>query len=107
MEYINKNYSIALMIDQRVSEGEKIKFFGKQALTTTLPAQLAIKFDLSIVPVFIERKKNDEFKIKFYNEIIARNFKNKIELTEKLNNLLEKMIKYKPYQWIWSHNRWK
>ena len=107
IEYIKRDYSIALMIDQRVSEGEKIKFFGKQALTTTLPAQLAIKFNLSIVPVFIERKKNDEFKIKFYNEIIARNFKNKIELTEKLNDLLEKMIKYKPYQWIWSHNRWK
>ena len=107
IEYIKRDYSVALMIDQRVSEGEKIKFFGKQALTTTLPAQLAIKFDLSIVPVFIERKTNDEFKIKFYNEIIARNFKNKIELTEKLNNLLEKMIKYKPNQWIWSHNRWK
>ena len=45
------------MIDQRVSEGEKINFFGKQAFTTTLPAQLAIKFNLGIVPVFIERKK--------------------------------------------------
>ena len=43
IKYIKKNYSIALMIDQRVSEGEKINFFGKQALTTTLPAQLAIK----------------------------------------------------------------
>ncbi len=107
IEYIKRDYSVALMIDQRVSEGEKINFFGKQALTTTLPAQLAIKFDLSIVPVFIERKNNDEFKIKFYNEIIARKYKNKLELTEKLNDLLEKMIQYKPDQWIWSHNRWK
>ena len=43
IEYIKKNYSIALMIDQRVSEGEKINFFGKKALTTTLPAQLSNK----------------------------------------------------------------
>ena len=107
MEYLKKNYSIALMIDQRVSEGERVNFFGKPALTTTLPAQLAIKFDLSIVPVFIERNENDQFKIKFYSEIRARKFENKFQLTEKLNNLLEDMILYKPDQWIWSHNRWK
>ena len=107
IEYIKKNYSIALMIDQRVSEGERVNFFGKPALTTTLPAQLAIKFDLSIVPVFIERNENDQFKIKFYSEIRARKFENKFQLTEKLNNLLEDMILYKPDQWIWSHNRWK
>ena len=107
MEYLKKNYSIALMIDQRVSEGERVNFFGKPALTTTLPAQLAIKFDLSIVPVFIERRENDQFKIKFYSEIIARKYDNKFQLTEKLNNLLEDMILYKPDQWIWSHNRWK
>ena len=107
MEYLKKNYSIALMIDQRVSEGERVNFFGKPALTTTLPAQLAIKFDLSIVPVFIERKENDQFKIKFYSEIIPRKYENKFQLTEKLNNLLEDMILYKPDQWIWSHNRWK
>ena len=95
------------MIDQRVSEGERVNFFGKPALTTTLPAQLAIKFDLSIVPVFIERREYDQFKIKFYSEIIARKYDNKFQLTEKLNNLLEDMILYKPDQWIWSHNRWK
>ncbi len=107
IDYIKKDYSVALMIDQRVSEGEKINFFGKPALTTTLPAQLAIKFNLPIIPVFIERKKNDEFKIKFYNQIDVRNFKDKFELTEKLNKILEEMIIYKPDQWIWSHNRWK
>jgi len=46
IEYIKKNHSIALMIDQRVSEGEKIYFFNYPALTTTLPAQLAIKYKL-------------------------------------------------------------
>ena len=43
---IKKKHSIALMIDQRVSEGEKINFFDEPALTTTLPAQLSIKFNL-------------------------------------------------------------
>ena len=107
IEYLKKGYSVALMIDQRVSEGEKIDFFGKSALTTTLPAQLALKFDLSIIPVFIERDKNDNFKIRFYKEIVAREFDNKFDLTKKLNKIMEEMIVYNPNNWIWTHNRWK
>jgi KDO2-lipid IV(A) lauroyltransferase len=105
--YIKKNHSIALMIDQRISEGEKINFFGVPAFTTTLPAQLAIKYNLAIIPVFIERIKDDKFKIDFEREINPRNFENKTKLTQELNKVLEKMIIKNPSQWIWTHNRWK
>ena len=107
IDYIKKNYSIALMIDQRVSEGEKINFFGKTALTTTLPAQLSIKFNLNIVPVFIKRSRDGKFNIEFQKAIVPNNFKNKIDLTKELNRILEKMIVRNPNQWIWTHNRWK
>ena len=106
IEFIKKDYSIALMIDQRVSEGEKVDFFNQPALTTTLPAQLSIKFNLSIVPVFIERDKN-KFIIKFHDEISPSDYRDKIDLTKKLNNEIEKMIQKNPKEWIWSHNRWK
>ena len=107
IEFIKKDMSIALMIDQRVSEGEKINFFGKPALTTTLPAQLSIKYNLPIIPVFIERTFENNFKIKFYKEIYSGDQDNKIVLTEKLNRVLENMIIDKPNEWIWTHNRWK
>ena len=107
IEYLKKNYSIALMIDQRVSEGDKIIFFGEKALTTTLPAQLSLKFNLNIVPVFIERTKQNNFNIEFLEPIKWNKFKNKIELSEALNRTLEKMIIRNPNQWIWTHNRWK
>ena len=107
IEYIKNNHSIALMIDQRVSEGEKLNFFNNAALTTTLPAQLALKYNLNIVPVFIERKYDNKFYIEFYEEIKTNNFKDKKELTKKLNGILENMITRNPYQWIWTHNRWK
>lgn len=107
IELIDKKCSIALMIDQRLSEGESIKFFNKEALTTTLPAQLALKYNLNIVPIFIERKINNLFEMEVYSPIIRKNFKNKIELTEKLNQILEGMITKNPNQWIWTHDRWK
>ena len=107
IEYIKNDFSIALMIDQRVSEGEKINFYKKPALTTTLPAQLALKYKLSIVPVFIQRKSNSKFVLEFQNEIKSEDFHDKLELTQKLNEVLEKMIVRNPTQWIWTHNRWK
>ena len=107
IDYIKKNHSIALMIDQRVSEGESINFFNKASLTTTLPAQLALKYDLAIIPVFIERTINNRFRIEFQNEVKGKNFKNKIELTKELNKILENMIVRNPNEWIWTHDRWK
>ena len=107
IEYIKNRYSIALMIDQRVSEGEKIDFFNQPALTTTLPAQLSIKFNLDIIPVYIERDQNNNFKIEFQKRIKSEDFNDKKVLTKKLNNILEKMIIRNPNQWIWTHNRWK
>ena len=106
IEYIKKNHSIALMIDQRVSEGDQINFFGKPALTTTLPAQLSLKYDLEVIPVFIERIDNN-FKIEFQKSLSPHNFEDKIAFTKELNRVLEKMILRNPMQWIWSHNRWK
>jgi len=107
INYLKKKNSIALMIDQRVSEGEKIDFFNKSAFTTTLPAQLSIKFNIDILPVYIERDKENNYKIEFQKRIHPKDFSNKIELTKKLNRVLEKMVVRNLYQWILTHNRWK
>ena len=107
VEYIKNNHSIALMVDQRVTEGEKIKFFDKEALTTTLPGQLALKYKLDIVPIFIERTNNNLFKMKVYEPIKPSSFKDTSQVSEKLNKIIENMIIKNPNQWIWTHNRWK
>ena len=101
------NYSTALMIDQRVSEGIKSNFFNNEALTTTIPAQLVKKFKIPIVPIFIERINNLNFKITINKPINFSNETSIKNITDELNQILEKMIINKPEQWIWSHNRWK
>ncbi len=102
-----KNFSVALMIDQRVSEGESINLFNRPAKTTTIPAQLVKKYKCNIVPVYIERFQKFHFKLTF-NEPL--NFDQKLSVEEislELNKILEKMILKNPDQWIWSHDRWK
>ena len=102
-----KNYSTALMIDQRVSEGILSNFFNEKALTTTIPAQLIKKFNIAVVPIYIERIEGINFRIKVNNPINFPQETSIQNITDKLNQILEKMIYKNPNQWIWSHNRWK
>ncbi len=99
--------SIALMIDQRVSEGIKSDLFGKEALTTTIPAQFIKKFGARVVPIYIERLIDDTFKLRIHESIKFSDDETVNNITKKLNKILEKMIMTNPDQWIWTHNRWK
>ena len=102
-----KGYSIALMIDQRVSEGIKSKFFNEDAFTTTIPAQFIKKFNCKVVPIYIERYNNIKFNIKIEKPIEFSKDTSTKKITRDLNIWLEKMILKKPGEWILSHNRWK
>ena len=107
LKLFKNNCSIAMMIDQRVTEGIKINFFGKPAFTTSIPAQLVKKFNCPIVVIYIERKNKIDFEITINKPIYFDKNENLEKISEDLNLRLEKMISNNPEQWIWSHNRWK
>ena len=107
LSFFKKGSSIALMIDQRVSQGIKSNFFKHEALTTTIPAQFVKKFNCKVVPIYIERVKDINFKLTIHKPLEYSKDESIESITLDLNNLLEKMILQNPEQWIWSHNRWK
>ncbi len=107
LENLKKGNSIALMIDQRVTEGIKIDFFGNLASTTTIPAQIIKKYKCDLVPIYIERLEKYNFKMYVSQPIAINSEKSQEEISEHLNTILEKMILKNPDQWIWTHNRWK
>jgi KDO2-lipid IV(A) lauroyltransferase len=107
LSYFKNNHSIALMIDQRVSQGIRSNFFKHEAYTTTIPAQFVKKFKCKIVPIYIERVKDVNFKLTVNKPIKYSDEKSIENITLELNLLIEKMILKNPDQWIWSHNRWK
>ena len=107
LKYFRNGTSIALMIDQRVSQGLRSNFFNKKASTTTIPAQFIKKFKCDVVPIYIERTNNINFKITI-NKPIKFSDSSSIELiTNDLNKVLQEMIIKNPEQWIWTHDRWK
>ena len=95
------------MIDQRVSQGIKSNFFNEPAYTTTIPAQFVKKFNVKVVPIYIERSKDNKFNLEIYEPLIFNKKYSVQQITDELNQLLEKMVLKNPDQWIWTHNRWK
>jgi len=108
---VRGGYSIALMVDQRVSEGPRTLFFNKPAHTTTIPAQISLKYDCKLVPISLERKEGPDFEMTIHEPYKIEKTGNDEEdiknITLKINRTIEKMIIKNPKQWIWSHNRWK
>jgi len=108
---IKEGYSIALMVDQRVSEGPRTLLFNKPAHTTTIPAQIALKYNCKLVPISLERREGANFEMTIHEPYKIEKTGNDEEdtknITLKINQIVEKMIINNPKQWIWSHNRWK
>ena len=107
LKYFKQGVSVAIMIDQRVSEGEKINFFNYPAHTTTIPAQFVKKFGCKIQPVHIERYDKIYFRISFDEPITINGNEHDSSVSLRLNQWLEEKIRKNPSQWIWSHDRWK
>jgi len=108
---IKKGYSIALMVDQRVGEGLRIPLFNKTAHTTTIPAQIALRYNCKLVPISLKRKEGANFEMKVFEPYKIKKTgdleKDTENITLEINKIIEKMIINNPTQWLWSHNRWK
>ena len=111
IKHISNNNPLALMIDQRLSSSIRVPFFNQPATTTTTPAQLAIKYDALLVPVFLKRLEKTNFQF-FIEEPLIINKTNDYDkdifnITQGMNKKIEEFIKRDPAHWLWSHDRWK
>ena len=107
IDKIKSKKNIAIMIDQKVSQGIKCKLFAKDALTTNIPAQLALKHGYLLQPLKIKRYNQINFEIDVCDTLDVNLNDNQYSITRKINQILEKMILDNPGQWIWTHDRWR
>jgi Kdo2-lipid IVA lauroyltransferase/acyltransferase len=111
IKHISTNSPLALMIDQRLSSSIRVPFFNQPASTTTTPAQLAIKYDALLIPVFLKRLEKTNFEFFIEEPLIINRTsdydKDIFNITQIMNKTIEEFIKRDPAHWLWSHDRWK
>lgn len=107
---LRRGDALGMLVDQKMNDGLPIPFFGRDAMTPTAPAGLAMKYGAAIVPAAIVRTKGARFKVKVYPEIEVPKTNDRladaVEILTRINRFLEERIREKPENWLWLHRRW-
>lgn len=112
IKHLKHSATVCILIDQRERQGGvTVDFFGRPAMTTSLPAILSLKYEVPIVATFLTRKAPDQFLIKFlgpFPRIDTGNYDADVTAnTQQYVSRIEEEIRQSPGDWLWMHNRWR
>lgn len=109
--HLGRGRSAAILADQNTLGGVAAPFFGRPALTTPVPALLAVRYERPIVVVACLRTGALRFTGWMGEPIFARVATTEkaevLRLTEEMNRSMEQVIRAYPDQYLWMHDRWK
>jgi KDO2-lipid IV(A) lauroyltransferase len=108
---LRNNEVIALLVDQNQAKGGIfIPFFGKLAATARGAASLARRTNASVMFTYVYRNSDNSHTLTFEEAKVIdyKSIKDFINLnTKKFSDYFEALIKEKPEQWLWFHDRWR
>jgi KDO2-lipid IV(A) lauroyltransferase len=95
---------ISILLDEKYAEGERIPFLGHDALTSLSAAQLALKYDLPMIPAYgIRMEDGNTFSVEFEAPVLHTD---SVTMTRAFNDSLSARILANPEQWYWMLRRW-
>jgi len=111
MGALKKGKTIGMVIDRRIDEGQAIALFGRDKPTTTIAAKLALKFDIDLIPVRVERLQDANFKVTFCTPITPGNpgeceSDQAIDMISQVHGLFEQWIRQQPQDWFCPKRLW-
>ena len=102
--------AVGMLIDQKLNEGWPIPFFGRDAMTATAPAELALRMNCVVLPLRLERLGGVQFRMTVLPPMELPDGPdrkaNARELLTRMNAMLEDWVRADPKQWFWVHRRW-
>jgi KDO2-lipid IV(A) lauroyltransferase len=107
---LRKGQDLVIFADQKANPREGVvgRFFGRNSTSIPLVASFAKKFELPIVPMFVVRCGNSpNHELTFLPELEYGPGDSVTDITQRQNDIIEKMIRRHPDHWLWMHRRWK
>lgn len=110
IEALRAGKPVGMMADQKLNEGVPVPFFGRDAMTPAVPAELALRYQIPLVPVLAERLPGVRFRYKVLPPLELPTEGTRDEMVRetllRMNRVLEDWITEHPDQWFWVHRRW-
>lgn len=105
LRHLKNGNMIAILADQRADDGERLSFFGHDALTPISAAELALKYDAMLFCAYgIRRANGVDFEM-VIEEPIPHGDPN--TMMQAINDSLEAQVRQNMDQFLWIHNRWQ
>ncbi|MBT5432128.1 MAG: lysophospholipid acyltransferase family protein, partial [Rhodospirillaceae bacterium] len=110
LKAIRKKGAIAILADQKFNEGIPVPFFGRDAMTAPALAELAIKYDVPLLPVRVLRRPRAHFHVHVFRPIEIPDSGDRAAdvraILLEINQTFEGWIRENPEHWLWIHRRW-
>lgn len=107
---LKKGRHLGLLVDQKLNDGIAVPFFGRDAMTAPALAELALRFDVPVVPARVVRLKGATFRVDVLPpmtfDLTGDRAADVFEIMRRINALIESWIREHPEQWLWLHRRW-
>jgi KDO2-lipid IV(A) lauroyltransferase len=107
---MEKGKSVAMLIDQRVATGPTVNFFGRPALASSLPARLAMRFNVPIIPVDGTRITPSHFRVRLHKPIYPDDFPEEgqaLAMSQAMMTAIETFLRESPEDWFCNKARWR
>lgn len=102
---LQRDEHVFMLIDQKMNDGIKVPFMGKNAMTAPAIASLALKYNCPIIPIRTIRKDKCCFDV-IIDEPLKYNHPNVENIMLQINEMVGSWVEEHPGQWFWLHNRW-
>lgn len=101
---------LGLLLDQKLNEGVPVPFFGRPAMTAAAPVEMALRLNLPMIPVRLERLEKTRFRVTIHPPMTVPESGDRradaLAVLTRFNAMLESWIRERPEQWFWVHKRW-
>ena len=105
VRHIKSGGVLGILTDLHAHGGARLNYFAKPAITSLITAELALKYNAALIPVYAIRQDNGlDFEIVVQDEIAHSDAET---MTQKVNDSLEHLVRENMHQWFWIHRRWK
>jgi KDO2-lipid IV(A) lauroyltransferase len=111
LKALKEGNSVAILLDQHISPPGSVPtlFFGRPAYTTTAITNLAMKYQVPVVPMFCQRLADGRYQIEAQPKLLLQGQGEEAVAanTQLLTSIIETAVRRDPSQWFWMHKRWR
>jgi len=109
LRHLASGEALGLLMDQKLNEGLELPFFGQPAMTTSAPAEFALRFRCPVIPTHVERIGPCRFRVVAESPLSLPNSGDHAAdvraLTLAMNARIEAWVRARPQEWLWLHRR--